>query len=104
MEVKRLRLLALEIFKAFNENCPTFIKKYFEKNENSVSKKYDLKLPIRNSVTSGDNSLRSLAPRDWNSLTKQLKTGTSFVKFKKEIDKLFGSKYKCSLYSYIKPV
>ena len=31
MEVKRLRLLALEIFKAFNENCSTFIKDYFEK-------------------------------------------------------------------------
>ena len=31
MEVKRLRLLALEIFKAFNENCPNFIKDYFEK-------------------------------------------------------------------------
>ena len=61
MEVKRLRLLALEIFKAFNENCPTFINDYFEKNENSVSKKYDLKIPIRNSVTFGGKSLRSLA-------------------------------------------
>ena len=39
MEVKRLRLLALEIFKVFSENCPTFIKGYFEKNENSVSRK-----------------------------------------------------------------
>ena len=56
MEVKRLRLLALEIFKAFNENSPTFIKDYFEKNENSVSKKYDLKISIRNSVTFGDKS------------------------------------------------
>ena len=54
MEVKRRRLLALEIFKAFNENCPTFIKDYCEKNENSVSKKYDLKIPIRNSVTFSD--------------------------------------------------
>ena len=43
MEVNRLRLLALEIFKAFNENCPTFMKNYFEKNENAVSKKYELK-------------------------------------------------------------
>ena len=43
MEVKRLRLLALDIFKAFNENCPSFIKDYSEKNENSVSEKYDLK-------------------------------------------------------------
>ena len=33
IEVKRLRLLALEIFKAFNENCPTFIKDYFEKKK-----------------------------------------------------------------------
>ena len=37
MEVKRLRLLALETFNAFNENCPSFIKDCFEKNENSVS-------------------------------------------------------------------
>ena len=104
MEVKRLRLLALEIFKAFNENCPTFIKNYFEKNENSVSKKYELKIPIRNSVTFGDNSLRSLAPRVWNSLPKQLKTETSFVKFKEQISKWFGPKCKRSLCSNIKPV
>ena len=31
MEVKRLRLLALEIFKAFYENCAAFFKDYFEK-------------------------------------------------------------------------
>ena len=104
MEVKRLRLLALEIFKAFKENCPTFIKDYFEKNANSVSKKYDLKIPIQNSITFGDKSLRSLAPRVWNSLPKQVKTETSYVKFKEEIDKWFGPKCKCSLCSYIKPV
>ena len=73
MEVKLLRLLALEIFKAFKENCPTFIKYYFEKNKNSVLKQYDLKILIRNSVTFGGNSLRFLAPRVWNSLPKQLK-------------------------------
>ena len=86
MEVKRLRLLALEISKAFNENCPTFIKDYFAKNENSVSENYDLKIPIQNSLTFGDNSLRSLALRVWNSLRKQLKTKTSYLKFKVEID------------------
>ena len=104
MEVKRLRLVALKTFKAFNKNCLTFTKDYFEKNENSISKKYILKIPIRNSVTFGDNSLRSLAPRVWNSLPKQLKTETSSVKFKGEIDKWFGPKCKCSLCSYIKPV
>ena len=85
---KRLRLLA------FNGNCPTFIKDYSEKNKNSVSKKQDLKIPIRNSVTFGDNNLWSLAPRVWNSLPKELKTETSYVKFKEEIDKWFGPKCK----------
>ena len=104
MEVKRLRLVALKTFKAFNKNCLTFTKDYFEKNENSISKKYILKIPIRNSVTFGDNSLRSSAPPIWNCLPKQLKTETYFVKFQEEIDKCFGPKCKCSLCSYIKPV
>ena len=104
MEVKRLRLLALEIFKAFNENCPTFIKDYFETNKNTVSKKYDLKIPIQNGVTFGDNSLRSLAPRVWNSLPKQLTAETSYTKFKEEINKWFGPECKCSLCYYITPV
>ena len=106
MEVKRLRLLALEIFKAFNQNCPIFIKNYFEKHEKSVSRKYDLKISIRSSVTFDDRSLRSLAPRVWNSLPKQLKTETSFVNFKEQISKWkwFGPKCKRSLCSYIKLV
>ena len=104
MEVKRLRVLALEIFKAFNENSPSFIKDYFEKNENSTSRKYDLKIPMRNSVTFGDNSLRCLAPRVWNSLPKEIKTETSYLKFKEEINKWFGPECKCSLCSYMKSV
>ena len=75
-----------------------------KKNENSISKKYDLKIPIRNSVTFGDKSLRSLAPRVLNSLLKQVNTETFCVKFKEEIDKRFDPKCKCSLCSYIKPV
>ena len=75
-----------------------------KKNENLVSKKYDLKIPIQNSVTFGNNSLRSLAPQVWNSLPKQPKTETSCVKFKEEIDKWFGPSCKCSLCSYIKAI
>ena len=79
MEVKRLRLLALEIFKALAKTVQLLLRTILKKNENSVSKKYDLKIPIRNSVAFGDNSLRSLVPRVWNSLPKQLKTETSYV-------------------------
>ena len=101
MEVKRLRTIALEIFKAFNENSPSFMKDYFEKNENSVSRKYDLKIPVRNSVTYGDKSLRCLAPRVWNSLPLKLKTENNYEKFKEEINKWFGPTCKCSLCSYM---
>ena len=104
MERKRLRLLALEFIRTFNKNCQSFIKEYFEKTENSALKKHDLKIPIRNIVTFSDSSLRSLAPRVWNSLLKQLKTETSYVKFKEEIDKWLGPKCKCRLCSYIKTV
>ena len=75
-----------------------------KQKENSVSKKYDLKMLLGNKVTFGDNSLTSLVPRVWNSLPKQLKTEISYVKFKEKIDKWFGSKCKCSLCTYIKPV
>ena len=101
MEVKRLRTLAIEIFKAFKEKSPSFIKDYFEKNENSVSRKHDLKIPVRNSVTFGDKSLRCLAPRVWNSLPLKLKTENSYEKFKEEINKWFGPTCKCSLCSYM---
>ena len=53
--------------------------------ENSVSKKYDRKIPVRNSKTFCDTRLRSLARRPWNSLlSKQLKTVISYVKFKED--------------------
>ena len=104
MEVKRLRTLTLEIYKAFNENSPSFIKDYFEKNENSVSKKHDLKIPVRNSVTFGDNSLRCLAPHVWNWLPTKLKSESSYEKFKDEINKWFGPTCKCSLCTYMKMI
>ena len=46
------------------ESLQCILKDYFENNENSILKKYDLQIPVRNSgVTFGDNSLRTLAPR-----------------------------------------
>ena len=101
MEVKRLRTLALEIFKALNEKSPSFIRNYFEKNDSSISKKYDLKIPVRNTVAYGDKSLRCLAPRIWNSLPIDLKKENSYEKFKGEINKWFGPTCKCSLCSYM---
>ena len=101
MAVKRLRTLALEIFKAFNDKSPSFIKDYFEKNENSISRKHNLKVPVRNTVTYGDKSLKCLAPRVWNSLPTDLKKEKSYEKFKEDINKWFSPTCKCSMCSYM---
>ena len=103
MEIKRVRLLPLEIFKVTNENCPSSLST-ISKNENLVLKKWNSKISIQNSITFGDNSLRTTAPHVRNSPYKQLKTETSYIKIKEEIDKRFSPKCKCSLCSYIKSV
>ena len=46
-------MISIRNFQTCNKNCPSFIKEYFKKKkkENPVTKKYDLKIPIRNSAT-----------------------------------------------------
>ena len=77
MEVCRLRLLALEVFRSVNTLNPVYMQSLFEKNVNSKRYKDDLKVPIRNSVTFGDKSVRVLEPHIWNMLPAELKRETS---------------------------
>ena len=58
----------------------------FEKNVNSKRYRDDLKLPIRNSVTFGDKSVRVLGPHIWNMLPAEIKRETSYGKFKTQIN------------------
>ena len=55
-------MMALEIFKSFNDLNPTFMKSLFSKRNNTNRKKNDLKIHTRNSVTFRSNSLRSFVP------------------------------------------
>ena len=62
MEVRRLSMMALEIFKSFNDLNPTFMKNLFNKRNNTNRRKNDLKIHTRNSVTFRSNSLISFVP------------------------------------------
>ena len=90
MEVRRLRVLALEVFRSVNKLNPVYMQSLFEKNVNSKRYKDDLKVPIRNSVTFGDKSVRVLGPHIWNMLPAELKRETSYGKFKTQINNWFG--------------
>ena len=68
MAVRRLRVLALEVFGSVNKLNPVYMQSLFEKNINSKRYKDDLKVPIRNSVTFGERSARDLGPHIWNML------------------------------------
>lgn len=101
MEVSRLRTMALEIFKSLNELNPPFMKNLFQQRNNTNRRKFDLNIPLRNSVTFGDKSLRCMGPHIWNALPENIKSQSSFDKFKESIKNWYGPSCKCSLCSNI---
>ena len=60
MEIKRLRTLALEIFKTLNNLNPTFMKYMFNFSPYGTHRKHDTFVPTRNTPNYGDRSLRVL--------------------------------------------
>ena len=101
MEVKRLRNLALEIFKTLNHLNPKHTKNFFYETKNLAYRPFNIKFNQNNTTEYGNRSLRSLERHIWHSLRKQIKEETDFNKFKNYIDKWFGAKYKCNLCSYL---
>ena len=91
MGVKRLRNLALEIFKALNHLSPEYMKEIFYKTTNLTRRPSNIKVNQDNTTKYGNNTtkygnnttkygnkrLRSLGPHIWNSLPKQSKEETN---------------------------
>ena len=98
MEVRRLRVLALEVLGAVNKLNPVCIQSLFEKNVNSKRSKDALQVPIRNSVTFGDKSVRVLGPYIWNILPAELKE--KHKENLKQVNNWFGPKCNCSAFKY----
>ena len=81
MEVRTLRVMALEILRGVNDLNPSFMKNLFNKRNNIIRRKRNLIIHKRNSVTFGRNSLRCLRPHICNTLPEIIKEVTSFEKF-----------------------
>ena len=101
MEVKRLRNLALEIFKTLNDLNPEYMKEIFYKTTNLTHRPFNIRVNQNNTTKYGNKSLRSLGPHIWNSLPKKIKEETDYNKLKNYIDKWFGTKCKCNLCSHL---
>ena len=78
MEIRRLRVLALVVSRSVNKLNPVCMQSLFEKNVNFKRYKDDLKVPIRNSVTFGDESVRDLGLHIWHMLPAESKRETTY--------------------------
>ena len=99
MEVRRLRILATEIFKTLNGLNPVFMRDIFHFSPHLTHKKYNLYVHNRKTSKYGDKSLRVLGAHIWNSLPNNIKSTTSIYKFKDFIKVWFGPQCKCNLCS-----
>ena len=97
MEIKRLRNLAKEIFKTVNNLHPSFMKDLFTLKENAKVRPNNTVVKSHNSATYVDKSWMTLGPKIWNAPTENIKSETSYKKFKEYIDLWFGPKCRCNM-------
>ena len=90
MEIKRVRALTIEIFKIVNNLNPNFMKDIFiPKLHPKVRPKVrpsGILVKRHNTITYGTKSLKTLGPKIWNQLPEDLKSETSYIKFKEYSD------------------
>ena len=73
MEVRRLRTLALEVFKAINNMKPEYMKEILHKTAFTTHRPINLEFNENHTIKYGNKSLRCLCPHIWNSLPNQIK-------------------------------
>ena len=100
INLKHHRALCTEVFKTMIDLNPTYMKDIFERyvsNERPLIQNYKMNLvtPKANQVRYGTKSLRSLAPKIWNSLPASIKSSENLEPFKKLIQVLDGASCKC---------
>ena len=101
MEIKRLRCLALEIFKTVNNLNPYYMNEIFSKTTNLTHRPIDINFNQNNTTKYGSNSLRSLGLHIWKYLPSEIKKETDYKKYKNYMNDWFGLKCKWSMYSFL---
>ena len=82
MQIKRIKQLAIEIFKTVNDLNPDFMKNIFTRKQNAPVCPHDLLVRNHKTLTYADKSFKILGPKIWNALPAEIKRETSLSKFK----------------------
>ena len=101
MNVKRLRILCIEIYKTINHLNPSFMKEIFSLRETKrpVREKYKLNLntPDYNQISFGRKSLKVFGPKIWNNLPYHIKSAENLESFKTMIKFWNGKICTCNI-------
>ena len=97
MKIRRIKTLAIEIFKTVNELNPNFMKSIFTSRTDSRVRLFDLLVKNRNTEKYGSKSLMAQGPKIWNALPENIKKETSLSKFKEYIKSWSGPICKCKM-------
>ena len=97
MQIKRIKQLAIEIFKTVNNLNPNFMKHIFTSKQNAQVCPHDLLVRSHNTATYRDKSLKILGPKIWNALPTEIKHETSPSKFMEYVNLWSGPSCKCNL-------
>ena len=99
LHLGRLRTIALETFKCFNNTAPTYIRDLVNLKQSSSSFRYEntLQIPTARTVAYGQTSLRFEAARVWNSLPNELRKVTAFRDFERLVRTWSGPKCNCAV-------
>ena len=95
MEVRKLRFLAIEIFKTINGLNPSFMKEIFTLNTTRDASRYKLVVKTQRTKKYGTNTLRSLGPKIWNSLPTEITNSENLDTFKGLIKTWSGPRCRC---------
>ena len=86
IEVRRLRVLVLDVFRSVNKLNPVYMQSLFENNVNSKRYKDDLKVATRKFVTFGDKSVRGFRTSHLEHVTSRVKKRNIIRKYKIQIN------------------
>ena len=97
LHIRRMRIMAIEVFKILNEMCPPVLANLVEKRSSSYNFRYSnsLEVPTVHTNTLGKRSFRYAAPVLWNSFRDDFRKCSNFNQFKGLILSWNGKNYNC---------
>ena len=101
LNVKRLRVLCVKLYKTISKPSPNFMRDIFKlrftNNPVREKQKMNMIIPQFNQVTCGKKSLRTFGSKLWNSLPYHIKSSENLEPFKRTIKHWNGERCLCKV-------